>query len=93
MQEEFITLFEEISPQELNKCLQNVLFVGEKTRRPFSHCVPKLLSLATLNVLKLIIFVLNYLTVLFYTKTIIHLKACLHGGGGPQVSEVTRLGR
>ena len=38
--------------------------------------------------LKLIIFVLNYLTVLFYTKTIIHLKACLHGGGGPQVSEV-----
>ena len=38
--------------------------------------------------LKLIIFVLNYLTVLFYTKTIIHLKACLHGGGGPQLSEV-----
>ena len=38
--------------------------------------------------LKLIIFVLNDLTVLFYTKTIIHLKACLHGGGGPQVSEV-----
>ena len=38
--------------------------------------------------LKLIIFVLNYLTILFYTKTIIHLKACLHGGGGPQVSEV-----
>ena len=31
---------------------------------------------------------LNYLTILFYTKTIIHLKACLHGGGGPQVSEV-----
>ena len=42
MQEEFITLFEEISQQELNKGLQNVLFVGEKTRRPFSHCVPKL---------------------------------------------------
>ena len=41
--------------------------------------------------LKLIIFVLNYLTVLFYTKAIIHLRACLHGGGGPQVSEVTRL--
>ena len=38
--------------------------------------------------LKLIIFVLNYLTILFYTKTIIHPKACLHGGGGPQVSEV-----
>ena len=38
--------------------------------------------------LKLIIFVLNYLTILFYTKTIIPLKACLHGGGGPQVSEV-----
>ena len=38
--------------------------------------------------LKLIIFVLNYLTILFYTKTIIPLKACLHGGGGSQVSEV-----
>ena len=36
---------------------------------------------------------LNYLTVLFYTKAIIHLRACLRGGGGPQVSEVTRIGR
>ena len=25
-------------------------------------------------------------------KQICQLKACLHGGGGPQVGEVTRLG-
>ena len=43
-----------------------VLFVGKKKRRPrlFSHCAPKLWSLATVNELKIIIFVLNYLTVL-----------------------------
>ena len=23
---------------------------------------------------------------------IVHFRACLHGGGGPQVGEVTRLG-
>ena len=51
-----------------------VLFVGKKTRRsrPFGHCAPGLQSLATVNELKIIIFELNYLTVLVYTKTIIH---------------------
>ena len=51
-----------------------VLFVGKKTRRsqPFGHCAPELQSLATVNELKIIIFELNYLTVLVYTKTIIH---------------------
>ena len=53
-----------------------VLFVGKKKRRPrpFGHCAPKLYSLATVNELKMIIFMLNYLTVLVYTKTIIHLR-------------------
>ena len=53
-----------------------VLFVAKKKRwpRPFGHRAPKLLSLATVNELKIIIFVLNYLTVLVYTKTIIQLS-------------------
>ena len=53
-----------------------VLFVGKKKRRPwpFGHCAPKLKSLATVNELKIIFFVLNYLTVLVYTKTSIHLS-------------------
>ena len=51
-----------------------VLLVGKKTPRPrlFGHCAPELQSLATVNELKVIIFELNYLTVLVYTKTIIH---------------------
>ena len=67
--------FEEISPQELDKCLQKFI-VGKKKRRqrPFGHCAPKLYSLATVNELKMIIFVSNYLNVLVYTKTIIHLN-------------------
>ena len=52
-----------------------VLFVGKKTRLPLGHCAAKSLSLVTVNIkLKTIIFVLNYLTVLVYTKTIIHLS-------------------
>ena len=53
-----------------------VLFVAKKKRRPrlFGHRAPKLLSLATVNELKIVIFVLNYLPVLVYTKTIIHLS-------------------
>ena len=53
-----------------------VLFVGKKKRRPrpLGHCAPKLLSLATENELKIIIFLLNYLTVLVYNNTIIHLS-------------------
>ena len=41
--------------------------------KAFGHCAPKLKSLATVFELKIIIFMLNYLTVLVYTKTIIHL--------------------
>ena len=50
-----------------------VLFVGKKKRRPrpFGHHASKLLSLATGFELKIIIFVLNNLTVLVYTKTVI----------------------
>ena len=72
---EFTTPFEEISPQELNKC--QVLFVGieEKVRpRPSGHCAPNLQSLATVNELKIIIFLRNHLTVLVYPKKIIHLS-------------------
>ena len=28
----------------------------------------------------------------FYFLVAAHLRACLHGGGGPKVGEVTRLG-
>ena len=54
----------------------NVLIVGKKKRRPrpTGHYAPKLWSLATAFELKIVIFVLNYLTVLVYTKTIIHLS-------------------
>ena len=53
-----------------------VLFVAKKKRRlrPFGHRAPKLYSSATINELKIIIFMLNCLTVLVYTKTIIHLS-------------------
>ena len=53
-----------------------VFFVGKVKRRPwpFDHCVPKLQSLAAVNELKIIIFVLNYLIVLVYTKSTIHLS-------------------
>ena len=46
-----------------------VLIVGKEKRRPrsLSHYAPKF-------ELKIIIFVLNYLTVLVYTKTIIHVR-------------------
>jgi len=53
-----------------------VLTVGKKKRRPWppGHYAPKLYSLATVFELKIVIFGLNYLTVLVYTKTIIHLS-------------------
>ena len=66
--------FFEISPKELNDYFQKFYLSARKTRRPFGHCKPKLLLLATVNKLKLIIFVTNYLTVLVYTKTIILLS-------------------
>ena len=63
-------------PARAKQMLSKVLFVGKKKRRPrpFGHCAPKLWSLATENELKLIIFALNYPTVLVHTKTIIHLS-------------------
>ena len=63
-------------PARAKQLPSKVFFVGKKKRRPrpFGHCAPKLKSLATLNELKIIIFGLNYLTVLEHTKTIIHLS-------------------
>ena len=63
-------------PARAKQTPSKVLFVAKKKRRPrpFGHRAPKLQSLATVNELKIIIFVLNYLTVLVYTKTIIHLS-------------------
>ena len=53
-----------------------VLVVGKKKRRPRppGHYAPKLSSLATAFELKIVIFVLNYHTVLVYTKTIIQIS-------------------
>ena len=74
MQKEVITLFEEISPQELNKCLQSFICRQENVTAVCSlHA--KFIALATVNELKIIIFVLNYIIVLVYTKT-------LHRSGG-----------
>ena len=42
IQKEFTTPFEEISPQELNKCLQKFYLSAKKTRRPFSHLGAKI---------------------------------------------------
>ena len=63
-------------PARAKQMPSKVLFVGKKKRRrrPLGHCAPKLWSLATVNELKIIIFVLNFLTALVYTKTIIHLN-------------------
>ena len=63
-------------PARAKQMPSKVLFVGKKKRRPrpFGHYAPKLQSLATVFEWKIIIFVLNYLTVLVYTDTIIHLS-------------------
>ena len=64
-------------PARAKQMHSKILFVGKKKRRPrlFGHCEQKLKSLqATVNELKIIFWVLNYLTVLLYTKTIIHLS-------------------
>ena len=61
-----------MSPQELNKCLEK-LYLTARQRDGFSViCAQKLSSLTAINELKVIIFVINYLTVLEYTRTIIH---------------------
>ena len=64
-------VFQEISSQELNKCFQEFFFCRQE--KATTAAVP---SFARQNCnhwqqLKMIIFVLNYLTVLVYTKTII----------------------
>ena len=64
-------------PKRTKQKPSKVLFVAKKTWRPFGHCTPKLLSLATVTELKIVNFVLNYLTVLVYCKTII-----IHQSGG-----------
>ena len=79
-QKEFTTPFEEISSQELNKCLQKFYLSAEKatTSAVRSLCAKIVIVVATLNELKIFIFVLNYLTVLLYTKTSIHLSVGGH---------------
>ena len=57
----------------------NVLIVGKKKRRPRSpgHYIRAKIVIVGNSIrvtLKIVIFVLNYLTVLVYTKTIIHLS-------------------
>ena len=37
IQKEFVTPLEEISPQELNKCLQKFHLSANKAQRPFGH--------------------------------------------------------
>ena len=63
-------------PARAKEMPSKVLFVGAKKRRPrpFRHCTPKLPSLATARELKIILSVLNFLTVLVHTKTIILLS-------------------
>ena len=62
-----------LSKLTLNECLQK-FYLSERKRDGRSVIArQKLLSLATVNELKIIIFVLNYLTVLVFTKTIIDL--------------------
>lgn len=55
-----------------------VLFVGKKMWQPSGHCARQnwneVRSLDTVNESKIIILVLNYVTILVYTKTIIHLS-------------------
>ena len=77
IQREFATSFDEISPKELNKCPQKFSLSARKRSGCSVIARAKIVmrSLVTVNELKIIIFVLNYLTVLVYTKTIIHRSA------------------
>ena len=78
IQKQFTTVFEGISLQELNKCPQKFYFVGKKTWWPII-CAQKLKSLTATNELKIIILVLNYLTVLVYTlKKKLFIVVCLN---------------
>ena len=79
MQKEFTTPFEEISPQELKKCLQKFYLSARKSYDRGRSVIVRQNVIFAGNSKWVknhrIIFVLNYLTVLVYTKTIIHLSA------------------
>ena len=51
----FHNSFQRTFPARAKQMPAKVLFVGEKTRRPFGHCASKLQSLATVNELKIVI--------------------------------------
>ena len=70
---ELITPVWKISPHKLNNIRKFYLSARKRDGR-YVICALKLKSLAAVNELKTIIFVLNYLTVLVYTRTIIHLS-------------------
>ena len=72
MQTEFTTPFEETSPQELNKRLQKFYMSPRKSDDRGSSVIGRQNCNRWQHELKITIFVLNYLTVLVYTKTIIH---------------------
>ena len=59
LREEFTTLFEEISPEALKKCLQKpFIYQQESNGNSVTIC-----ALAAIIKLKIVIFVLNYITV------------------------------
>ena len=67
--------FKEISPQELSKCLQKFYCRQEKaTTAAVRSLRAKTVIVGNGKWVKNHIFVLNYLTILVYTKTIIHLS-------------------
>ena len=67
MQKEFTTPFKEISPQELNKCLQKCYLSARKSDNHGHSVIVRQNKWQTENELKIIIFVLNYVTVLVYS--------------------------
>ena len=75
MQREFTTPFEEISPKELNKCLQKFYLSARKREGRSAIVCQNCNEIVGNRKLKIIILVLNYLTVLVHTKTIIHLTS------------------
>ena len=68
IQREFATPFEEMSPPELNKCLQKFYLSAKKRAREDIGIV------AGMYESELIFGGVYYLTVLVYTKTTIHLS-------------------
>ena len=78
---ELTILFEEITLQQLNKCLQKFYLLARKCHSCLVNCVPNLLSLAAKNELKIIIFC-QISSVLAYTKTILFTSVSVASGGG-----------